>query len=711
MGACQSGEVTEQAWGDQPEMAEDVNEAQRVRINKKTDEPEDFEAGENQPEDNFFEFDEEIPEDEIKNFMAVKPWIGAVKEPDNHPEVDSSQPAQTLCLEYVYGYRCQDSRQNVYFNPDGNICYMTACLGVILDKEANTQTFFGGGEVENASKQVASDRDHHNNDIMCLKVNVNGDRQWAVSGQVGKSPSVFVWNTQTGEKKHRFKLNKNSRQVSACAISPDCKFIATADACNDHVITIFDLNDGTKMLEEKSGPDMIFDLAFSQKEGCYDLWSAGIKHFAQWAVGQRKRKGIFGDNPRTSMACVTADDRGRAFSGGANALVYVWNGTSIAKTIGCHGKGFVGAITWVGGVLYSGGSDGKVCIIDCDTLEPTNAIQFPALPRALDAFNGNLVVGLRTGSIVQANMETGDMTTLMQSHNSGEVWGLSQDGCNVYTSGDDNQVKVWDPLTRTCVSTGIVNAEGRMVKKFKNRASSLSKYPSSQQARAVSISPNGHICVCANDGSVTIRDKADSATVIKEITDPKEWIETAEYSPSGKYLAIGSHDTNIYVYDVEADYSLVGKCSKHNASISCIDWSQDETYIRSVCNAYELLFFTIPSCDQDPYGASSTTGTIWQTQHCKFGWLVDGIFPKGTDGTHINGVDMNPEQTLISCGDDYGLVQLFRNPARKGVQPRSFRGHSEHVVRVRFGTDGLAEYLFSVGGYDQTVMQWKICDA
>lgn len=62
---------------------------------------------------------------------------------------------------------------------------------------------------------------------------------------------------------------------------------------------------------------------------------------------------------------------------------------------------------------------------------------------------------------------------------------------------------------------------------------------------------------------------------------------------------------------------------------------------------------------------------------------------------------------MIATGDDYGLVRVFRNPARHRVQPRSFRAHSEHVVRVRFGREGLKEYLFSVGGYDQTLMQWK----
>jgi len=97
-----------------------------------------MEAGENHPDTDFFEFEVEDASEDIQKFMAVKPWIGAVKEPDDHPPVNKDEPDTEYELEYVYGYRCEDSRQNVYYNNDGNIVYMTACLGVILDKEANT---------------------------------------------------------------------------------------------------------------------------------------------------------------------------------------------------------------------------------------------------------------------------------------------------------------------------------------------------------------------------------------------------------------------------------------------------------------------------------------------------------------------------------------------------------------------------------------------
>ena len=187
---------------------------------------------------------------------------------------------------------------------------MTACLGVILDKESNTQTFFGGGEVENTSKQVASDANHHNNDVMCLDVNTTGGRNLAVTGQVGKSPSIFIWDTTTGQKINRFKLEKAARAVAAVCISPNGDYIGTADKHNDHNVSIFKCSDSSSpVFQSKGGPDEIFDMAFSKKEGDISCWSAGVKHFAYWNLAaMEKKKGIFGGKEMTSFACCAADD-------------------------------------------------------------------------------------------------------------------------------------------------------------------------------------------------------------------------------------------------------------------------------------------------------------------------------------------------------------------------------------------------------------------
>jgi len=51
-------------------------------------------------------------------------------------------------------------------------------------------------------------------------------------------------------------------------------------------------------------------------------------------------------------------------------------------------------------------------------------------------------------------------------------------------------------------------------------------------------------------------------------------------------------------------------------------------------------------------------------------------------------------------------VNVYRNPCRDNAKSIYFKGHSEHVVRGRFSKDD--KKIYSVGGYDQTILQWKM---
>jgi WD40 repeat protein len=244
--------------------------------------------------------------------------------------------------------------------------------------------------------------------------------------QVGKSAPCFLWDACTGEKLGRAKLPKNSREVSACAIRADGEYFATADKSNDHMVTIW-TKGGDMVFCDKGGPDHIFDLSFGKDTSKIQVWSAGVKHFCYWdAEKLDKKKGIHGKvGPMTSHAAVTSDDKGTAYSGASNSGIYCWRGNTLFKVLYVHDKGFIGSINWVDGKLYSGGRDGNVCITNTETYECEKKISFGVLPRALDVKDNMMVVGLRNGSIIECNMDDSSMTTYMQSHNDGEVWGLA----------------------------------------------------------------------------------------------------------------------------------------------------------------------------------------------------------------------------------------------------------------------------------------------
>jgi WD40 repeat protein len=180
-----------------------------------------------------------------------------------------------------------------------------------------------------------------------------------------------------------------------------------------------------------------------------------------------------------------------------------------------------------------------------------------------------------------------------------------------------------------------------------------------------------------------------------------------KYSPKEDRLAVGSHDNNIYILKVEGDqYTLEGACKAHQSFITNIDWSCDGNYIHTNCGAYEYLFFDVNTRTQVKSGGSMLKDEQWASYTVKLGWWVQGIFPPAKSGNHVNGVHRSHGKDVIATGDNWGLVNLYRNPAVKGGKYSAYRAHSSHVVRVLF--DEKDEFVYSVGGYDKTMMMWKV---
>ena len=647
--------------------------------------------------------DDDEREDDYLDIDADEPrhgFSGQIREPANHNEIRLEKPATQYELEYVYGYRSIDTRQNVYWNSQGQLVYFTAALGVVLDTASNTQKFFGGGEVDCTAKNVARDSKHHTDDVMSIALCSHKEK--AVSGQVGSSPAIFIWDAATGEKYQRIKIGKGARGIAAVAFREDNHEIACVDLNNEHRVYVFSFG-GQAVMKANGDTNRIKDVSWSKKPGSTKFATAGTKHIYFWdsTDPHYKKKGIFNGKPMTSFSAVVWDSDEFCYTGGANGAVYKWGTDRMCDSVvQAHKKGwYVCALALVDGKLYSGAKDKKVCIIDPSTMQVTSSVDTESMPRAIDVHDGKMAVGMRNGTIAV------DGTAVMQSHSDGEIWGLAYvDGQGPITSADDNKVMFWDENKRTCIQSAKVS--DRKVNAKRGGASTMADNYDSQQSRAVAHNGD-HLAIATNDGAVIIRTLANPVDDVKMMTDSTEWIECMAYSPDGTKLAVGSHDNKVYIYDASSDYSLIGTCDKHTSYVLALDWSQDGSYIRTNSGDYELLFYQIPSCEQDTDGASNTVETEWASSTVKIAWHVRGIYPRSVDGTHINGVNASPDGDLIVTGDDFGLVSLWNNPCRPGATPRCYRGHSEHVVRARFSNDG--SKLFSIGGYDQTLMQFRKC--
>jgi len=259
------------------------------------------------------------------------------------------------------------------------------------------------------------------------------------------------------------------------------------------------------------------------------------------------------------------------------------------------------------GKLVCGSKDAKVAIISVNagTFKLEKMIDMEAatltVPKSIDFFNNNLLVGLRNGTIMEFKNALGEGSenagkTLMQSHFEGEMWGLTVvDSERVLTTCDDNKAMLFNFATKQVERSGLVSTNKKPKATFKSTAATSSQFLANKQARAITYSAkHNHVVVCSNLGKVSIRDFNDLDKKICSLKEAKEWCEVCEFSPDESMLAVGSHCDNIFIYTVsEEGYKLYCKFSRHSSFITSLDWSLDGAYIRSTDGAHELLYYSL----------------------------------------------------------------------------------------------------------------------
>lgn len=215
--------------------------------------------------------------------------------------------------------------------------------------------------------------------------------------------------------------------------------------------------------------------------------------------------------------------------------------------------------------------------------------------------------------------------------------------------------------------------------------------------------------VCNNLGKVSVRAFDDFDKKICALKDAKHWCEVAKFSPCENFLAVGSHDNHCYIYSVDAEshsYSLIAKDHRNSAWINSIDWTADSKELRHSSGDYEILYFNVEAKEPDVHGSEHVADKVWATNSVKYGKDREDIKPHGEDQTHVNDVCATGDNKTMLSGDDFGLVNVFNFPHPDCKAARSYSAHSEHVVRVAFSQDN--KLVFSVGGADKALIQWKV---
>ena len=260
------------------------------------------------------------------------------------------------------------------------------------------------------------------------------------------------------------------------------------------------------------------------------------------------------------------------------------------------------------------------------------------------------------------------VAVLQHSHYAGELWGLATHPVNsdcVATVGDDATVRLWSISAKKMIGCFVLQWPGRSIawspdgsilavglheltkgglkgKKQKKKGKKVSA-ATAQGSNA----PTG-CCVI-----LSVAFESPTIASIAQISAGGEsvaWISDIKFSPLGSWLAVGSHDQKLYMYDVPSDHHADSWAKslkkpafppykKHSSAITHFDFSQDEYYLQSNCQAYELLFMRLRGHDdkqlgtQEPsaskvadYNGKDEPGKKWATWTCTLG-IITFVIP------------------------------------------------------------------------------------
>uniref|UniRef100_A0A3B4GUS1 EMAP like 6 n=1 Tax=Pundamilia nyererei TaxID=303518 RepID=A0A3B4GUS1_9CICH len=559
---------------------------------------------------------------------------------------DRSAPGCRLRLDWVYGYRGHQCRNNLYYTAGKEVVYFVAGVGVVYNTREHSQRFYLG----------------HNDDIISLAL--HPERSLVATGQVGKDPYVCVWDTFTAQTVSLLR-DGHTHGIACLAFSADGQVTHTHTQSKT---MIFKDKAGIKCKFSGNSLDLravfwvYWDPDYDSARGFWSLCGNALT----------PKRGIFGKTgDLQTILCVASAKDDITYSGALNGDIYVWKGLNLIRTVqSAHSAGIFSMYSCEEG-FATGGRDGCIRLWDVD-FKPITKID---LREAEQGYKGlsirsvcwradRILAGTQDSEIFEVMVRDRDKPLLiMQGHSEGELWALDVHPKKplAVTGSDDRSVR--SVLSLDCESCKATVAE------------------------------------CEN-GSTELRDM----TEVVHIKDRKEVIHEMKFSPDGAYLAVGSNDGLVDIYAVAQRYKKVGECSQSSSFITHLDWTLDSKILQTNDGAGDRFFYRMPLGKL--VSKEEVKGQRWASWSGVLGSEVSGIWPKYSAQTEINAVDANPSAAVLVTGDDLGLVKLFRFPCvRKGAKFKKYIGHSAHVTNVRWSHD--LQWVLTTGGADHALFQWR----
>ncbi|KAG3112607.1 Echinoderm microtubule-associated protein-like 6 [Phytophthora idaei] len=681
-----------------------------------------------------------------------KPWVSSSVPPSEAPnEGDlelSTVPRDSLELEWVYGYRCHDVRNNLFLTRAKSLMvYPAANIVVLLDTKLWLQRHF---------KQ-------HTDEVTSLTTyfgpsskTSNASQEIAASGQMGRFPVIHVWRIDSLEVLVSLR-GFHRHGIAELRFNSAGNLLASVGLDDRNSLALYDWRSGELLAHAStSSVGRILGLSFQQEAVIKGaavtlpddslnpsevpvtpvvIATVGVKSAAFWRLAAGRtlvkkdallgRKGRQGGAPPSFLSVVYCGKD--AIAGTVSGDLFRFKGTELSSIVPAHTRGVAALYSSSGatGGIASGGQDGLVKLWSADLeclaeFGEFNSAAHHAIRSVFwDTAKEMLLVGTRGSSIhllssldgTQIGLKTPDSTpvTSLENHARGELHGLSvcyakARGC---TTGDDGVLRIWDLSHHLLILSSKLETSSRAC-----------AYSPDGDFIAVGLGSGGTGRRHKKDGSMLVfEDRGQSVELVYETRDTKQSVTALRFSPGGQSLVCGALDGSVYIYDVPSNYTKRAVFSKHKAPITHVDLASDSQYLRSNCKGFELFFADVTT-GSHVASATALRNHIWDTCSTIYNWSNQGVWPVAPTGLDamreitccacsLPGPPYKDSNAILAAGNSHGAISVLKYPSFvQGAGAKTYYGHSGAVAQLGFSGAGGA-LCVSIGRSDRCMLQWR----
>lgn len=559
--------------------------------------------------------------------------------------------------------------------------------------------------------------------------------------------TIRLWDVATGQVLQTF--TGTPVPVISVAFSPDGRLIVSGSG--DSKISVWDVATGRVRQTIEGHGKPVLSVAFSRDRR--RIISGSVDNTIKiWDAETFKLLRTLEGHTAPVLSIASSPDGRTIVSGSLDRTIRIWDVDTgkLLRVLGSH-AGLVLSVAYSrdGQRIATGSLDGVIKLWDASTFRLIRAVKaHEGRPLAVAGMFSGWILGAVSGDF------SGAATELISWVVSGGVPGayalaFSLDSREVFSSGGDGSIKVWD------VATGEL-------------ARTLAGH--SESVFSVGFSPDGRRIASAGfDGNVNLWD-ADNLRHVMTLEGHSGIVTTVGFSPDARRIASGNFDSTIQLWSVETG-QLKGTIEGHLDAVTSVAFSPDGRKIVSgsldktvrvwsadtlqLLHTFEGHSMPVASVAFSPDGrriiSGSFDGTIrvWDVETGQSLASLNGqahpivSVAVSPNGRKIASVSVDDGKVRIWDADSGALLETLEAPKRasphglpdfllsiafspdgrrlaagassrflevwdleQAQSPRSLPGHLSLIPTVSFSPDG--RRLASGGLFDKTVRLWDV---